>query len=214
MLIVSDGRALTLVDYDVNQVSAGRSRTARSARCSIPTRDVKKFGAADAHREPRRDQRRRSRTRKQPEYGDDHADLHQAMPVPPGGLKLTSWVALDAQNQRTTVRLCEPALRHGRARQHLHAIDDPAAAHVSRATDNRFVRPNAAASAATNCDIVYPSLRRKPRGLIMLSTRRRGGGFPPCCPASTKTPGLSSVTNAQDEPPSHCPRDGGFSPGP
>jgi outer membrane lipoprotein-sorting protein len=103
MLVVSDGNALTLVDYDVNQVQRWPIKNSPLGALLDPSRDVKKYGRLIPTGNPDvlsievKDP-------KKPEYGVITLIMVKD-PSAPGGLELASWVALDAQNQRTTVRL-------------------------------------------------------------------------------------------------------------
>ena len=103
MLIVSDGNALTLVDYDVAQVQRWPIKNSPLGALLNPKGDVARFGrvvptsspdvvSIEVH-DP-----------KKPEYGMITMIFVKKAGAP-GGLELTSWVALDSQNQRTTVRL-------------------------------------------------------------------------------------------------------------
>ena len=104
MLVVSDGKALTFVDYDVKS-KPKRWPIGNSPLGALldPNRDVKKYGTVAPTGNPNvysvmvKDSKR-------PEYGVITL-IFLKDAGSPGGLKLTSWVALDAQNQRTTVRL-------------------------------------------------------------------------------------------------------------
>jgi len=103
MLLVSDGKALTLIDYDVNQVQRWPIGNSPLGALLDPNRDVKKYGRViptgnpDVYSIAVRDPKR-------PEYGVITLIFRKDAGAP-GGLELTSWVALDSQNQRTTVRL-------------------------------------------------------------------------------------------------------------
>jgi len=103
LLLVSDGRALSFVDYDVNQVQRWPIGNSPLGALLDPNRDVKKYGRAVPTGSPNvlsievRDAKR-------PELGVITLILLKDAGSP-GGLKLTSWVQLDSQNQRTTVRL-------------------------------------------------------------------------------------------------------------
>ncbi|MBO0748993.1 MAG: outer membrane lipoprotein carrier protein LolA [Porphyrobacter sp.] len=103
MLLVSDGHALTLIDYDVNQVQRWPIGNSPLGALLDPNRDVKKYGKVLPTGNPNvysievRDPKR-------PEYGVITL-IFLKDAGSPGGLKLTSWVALDSQNRRTTVRL-------------------------------------------------------------------------------------------------------------
>ena len=103
MLVVSNGRSLYLVDYDVKQVARWPISNSPLGALLDPNRDVKRYGklVPTSHsgvvsvevRDPKR-----------PEFGVITL-IFQRDANSPGGLKLTHWVALDAQNNRTTVRL-------------------------------------------------------------------------------------------------------------
>ncbi len=103
MLIVSDGRALTLVDYDVNQVERYPIGNSPLGALLDPDRDIRRYGrvmptssaniVSIAVNDPDR-----------PEF-PELTMIFVEKAGAPGGLELASWVALDSQNVRTTVRL-------------------------------------------------------------------------------------------------------------
>ncbi len=103
MLVVSNGRSLYLVDYDVNQVQRWPIKKSPLGALLEPSRDVKRYGKlvptgnSDVISVEVRDPKR-------PEFGLITL-IFVKDPRSPGGLRLTHWVALDAQNHRTTVRL-------------------------------------------------------------------------------------------------------------
>ncbi|WP_347302314.1 outer membrane lipoprotein carrier protein LolA [Croceibacterium sp. TMG7-5b_MA50] len=103
MLVVSDGRALTLVDYDVRQVQRWPISNSPLGALLDPNRDVRRYGRLVPTGNPNvlsvevKDPAK-------PEYGTITLVFTRDAGAP-GGLELTSWVALDAQNTRTTVRL-------------------------------------------------------------------------------------------------------------
>lgn len=103
MLIVADGSALTLIDYEVNQVQRWPIRNSPLGALLDPARDVARYaklkptGHADVISIEVRDP-------KKPEYGVITM-IFVKDAAAPGGLELASWVALDSQNNRTTVRL-------------------------------------------------------------------------------------------------------------
>ena len=103
MLIVGDGKALTLVDYDVKQVQRWPISNSPLGALLDPKRDVARYGKLMPTASPDvisvevRDS-------KHPEYGIITL-IFVRNPKAPGGLELTTWVALDSQNQRTTIRL-------------------------------------------------------------------------------------------------------------
>lgn len=103
LLVVSNGRSLYMIDYEVNQVERWPIRNSPLGALLDPNRDVKQYGtlvdtgssqviSVDV-RDPDR-----------PEFGRIIMNF-QRNPNAPGGLQLMNWVARDAQNYRTTVRL-------------------------------------------------------------------------------------------------------------
>jgi outer membrane lipoprotein-sorting protein len=103
MLIVSDGSALTLVDYEVRQVQRWPIKNSPLGALLDPNRDVKRFGTLQAVSNPDVVSIE-VRDRSHPEYGVINL-IFLRKPSAPGGLELVSWVALDSQNKRTTIRL-------------------------------------------------------------------------------------------------------------
>ena len=103
MLVVSNGRSLTLVDYDVDQVQRWPISNSPLGALLDPNRDVKRYGKLMPTSNPNvvsvevKDP-------KKPEYGTITMVFVRDANAP-GGYELNSWVALDAQNKRTTVRL-------------------------------------------------------------------------------------------------------------
>ena len=103
MLVVSNGKALTLVDYDVRQVERWPISDSPLGALLDPSRDVKRYGKLLPT--PDRDVVSiEVFDPKKPEYGRITL-IFVRNSAAPGGLELVSWVALDSQNQRTTVRL-------------------------------------------------------------------------------------------------------------
>ena len=103
MLVVSNGKSLYLVDYEVKQVQRWPIGNSPLGALLDPNRDVKAYGKlvptdnANVVSVEVRDSKR-------PEYGMITLIFIRDAAAP-GGLRLTNWVALDAQNHRTTVRL-------------------------------------------------------------------------------------------------------------
>jgi outer membrane lipoprotein-sorting protein len=103
MLIVGDGKSLNVIDYDVSQVQRWPIRNSPLGALLDPNRDVKRYGTLKPTGNPDvvsvevRDS-------KHPEYGIITL-IFMREPSAPGGLELVNWVALDSQNQRTTIRL-------------------------------------------------------------------------------------------------------------
>lgn len=103
MLIVSNGKSLTMVDYDVNQVQRWPIKDSPLGALLDPNRDIAKYGKLIPTGNPNvisvevRDAKR-------PEYGVITMVFVRNGSAP-GGWQLTNWVALDSQNNRTTVKL-------------------------------------------------------------------------------------------------------------
>ena len=103
MLIVCDGRALTMIDYEVNQVQRWPIGNSPLGALLDPTRDVGRFGTLQPTLDPNVvsiDVRDRSH----PEYGQ-MSMVFERKASAPGGLQLAAWVSLDSQGKRTIVRL-------------------------------------------------------------------------------------------------------------
>ena len=103
MLIVSDGKALTLIDYEVRQVQRWPIGNSPLGALLDPSRDVARFGQLQPTGDPNVVSIE-VRDRRHPEYGVITL-IMMRKPSAPGGLELISWVALDSQNKRTTIRL-------------------------------------------------------------------------------------------------------------
>ena len=102
LLIVGDGRALTMIDYEVNQVSRWPINDSPLSVLLNPNQDLSRFSQvtrndANVLMIQARDPRRR-------EFGTITISFSKS-PGAPGGLILQGWTALDAQNNRTTIRL-------------------------------------------------------------------------------------------------------------
>lgn len=103
MLVVSNGKSLYLVDYEVKQVQRWPISNSPLGALLDPSRDVKRYGKLV----PQSGDNVigvEVRDTKRPEFGVITL-VFVRDPAAPGGLELVSWVALDAQNGRTTVRL-------------------------------------------------------------------------------------------------------------
>lgn len=103
LLIVADGRSLTLIDYEVNQVQRWPVRNSPLAVLIDPAANLVRYGRiidtgsnetiSVEVRDPAR-----------PEYGMITMVFTRDARAP-GGLNLYGWVALDAQRNRTSIRL-------------------------------------------------------------------------------------------------------------
>ena len=103
LLIVGDGKALTLIDYEVKQVQRWPVRNSPLAALLDPGQDLAKFGKLiptstnDVISVEVRDAKR-------PEFGAITM-IFVKQAGAPGGLTLNGWVALDSKNNRTSIRL-------------------------------------------------------------------------------------------------------------
>jgi outer membrane lipoprotein-sorting protein len=102
-LIVSDGQALNVIDYDVGQVQRWPIRNSPLGALLDPSRDTAAYArlVPDANGNATTI---RVRDPRHPEYGEIML-VFQRNAAAPGGMELTSWVALDSQSRRTVVRL-------------------------------------------------------------------------------------------------------------
>ena len=102
LLIVAEGGALTFIDYSVRQVQRWPIRNSPLGVLLDPSRDLSQFARVVPG-----DDRLLSveaRDPKHPEYGRITM-VFARDPAAPAGLTLQGWVALDSQNNRTTIRL-------------------------------------------------------------------------------------------------------------
>jgi len=103
LLIVSDGKALTLIDYEVRQVQRWPIGNSPLGALLDPRRDVARFGTLKQTGNPNVISVE-VRDRSHPEYGLITL-VFTRKAAAPGGLELSHWVALDSQNKLTTVNL-------------------------------------------------------------------------------------------------------------
>lgn len=103
MLVVSNGKSLYLVDYEVKQVQRWPIGNSPLGALLDPSRDVKAYGKLVPTDHPEVVSVE-VKDKKHPEYGVITLIFVRDASAP-GGLRLTNWVALDSQNHRTTVRL-------------------------------------------------------------------------------------------------------------
>ena len=103
MLIVSDGGALTFIDYQVRQVQRWPIKNSPLGALLDPNRDVMQYGKLVASSNSNVVSVE-VRDRKHPEYGVITMVFIRKAGAP-GGLELSSWATLDAQNTRTIVTL-------------------------------------------------------------------------------------------------------------
>ena len=103
LLIVADGGALTFVDYSVKQVQRWPVRNSPLGVLLDPSRDIGRFARLSPGVDPRLVSVEVNDP-KHPEYGRITLVFAREA-AGPAGLALQGWVALDSQNNRTTVRL-------------------------------------------------------------------------------------------------------------
>jgi len=102
-LVISTGQSLYLIDYEVNQVERWPIGDSPLSVLLDSERDISRFGTVVYSPNPEvitievRDPQK-------PEFGMISLIFVRKRSAP-GGWQLSSWVALDAQNHRTTVRL-------------------------------------------------------------------------------------------------------------
>lgn len=105
LLIVGDGKALTLIDYEVNQVQRWPIKNSPLGALLNPERDLSQYGRLIPTRNPDvlsvevQDPKR-------PEYGIITMVFTKTAGAP-GGLRLDGWVSLDSKNNRTSIRLTD-----------------------------------------------------------------------------------------------------------
>ena len=103
LLVVGDGKALTMIDYSVKQVSRWPIGNTPLSLLLDPDKDVARYATIVPSGRPDlvvlagQDKKHR-------EYGSITVTFRRS-PGAPGGLLLDGWQVLDAQNNRTTVRL-------------------------------------------------------------------------------------------------------------
>jgi outer membrane lipoprotein-sorting protein len=103
LLVVGDGKALTMIDYQVKQVSRWPIGNTPLSLLLDPDKDISRFarlvpsGEADLILLAGQDPKHR-------EYGSITVAFRKVAGAP-GGLMLEGWTILDAQNNHTNVRL-------------------------------------------------------------------------------------------------------------
>jgi outer membrane lipoprotein-sorting protein len=105
LLIVGDGKALTFIDYKVNQVSRWPVGNSPLGLLIDPSKDISRY----AHLVPGSPDGRiviEGRDPKHPEFGTITIGFAPKAGAP-GGLMLAGWSVLDAQGNRTTTVLSD-----------------------------------------------------------------------------------------------------------
>ncbi|WP_157215094.1 LolA family protein [Flavisphingomonas formosensis] len=103
-LIVGDGKALTMIDYKVGQVSRWPIGNSPLDVLLHPQKDMSRFARVLPSDGGDRRLLVQARDPKHPEYGTITLAFARN-PSAPGGLMLQGWSVLDAQNNRTTLAL-------------------------------------------------------------------------------------------------------------
>ena len=103
LLIVGDGKALTMIDYDVKQVQRWPIGSSPLGALLDPSKDLSKFGKV-VQTGDNSILSVEARDPKRPEFGTITL-VFKRKAAAPAGLELYGWVALDSQNNRTTIRL-------------------------------------------------------------------------------------------------------------
>lgn len=102
MLIVGDGKALTFIDYEVRQVSRWPIGNSPLSVLLNPNKDL--TGIARIVRNDSQVLLMQARDPKKPEFGTITIAFAK-VPSAPAGLMLQGWSTIDAQNNRSTVKL-------------------------------------------------------------------------------------------------------------
>lgn len=103
LLVVGDGKALIMIDYQVKQVSRWPIGNTPLALLLDPNKNIARYARIVPSGDPEtllvagQDAKHR-------EYGSITVAFRRSAGAP-GGLQLDGWTVLDAQNNRTTVRL-------------------------------------------------------------------------------------------------------------
>ena len=103
ILVVSDGSALSFIDYSVRQVQRWPIRNSPLGALLDPSRDVMKYGKL-VPIDNRNVVGVEVRDKAHPEYGVITLIFVRKASAP-GGLELSSWASLDSQNNRTVINL-------------------------------------------------------------------------------------------------------------
>jgi outer membrane lipoprotein-sorting protein len=105
LLVVGDGHALVMIDYQVKQVSRWPIGSSPLGVLLNPDRDLSRFAKviADPANGPMLVE---ARDAKHPEFGVITIAFRRTAGAP-GGLTLEGWTVVDAQNNRSTVRLSD-----------------------------------------------------------------------------------------------------------
>lgn len=102
MLIVADGRKLNMIDYEVKRVESWPIGNSPLSVLLNPNQNIARI--ATVIRDDAQVVMVRARDPRRPEFGTISIAFAR-IPGAPAGLKLQGWTMIDAQNNRTTVKL-------------------------------------------------------------------------------------------------------------
>jgi outer membrane lipoprotein-sorting protein len=105
LLIVGDGKALTMIDYKVKQVSRWPIGNSPLSALLDPSRDLSRYGKLVPSGDPNM-LLMQGRDPKHPEFGTITIAFSKSAGAP-AGLVLQGWTVLDAQGNRSSVRLTD-----------------------------------------------------------------------------------------------------------
>ncbi|AGH49627.1 MULTISPECIES: LolA family protein [Sphingomonadales] len=103
LLVVGDGKALTMIDYQVKQVSRWPIGDSPLSVLLDPSRDLSRFAKVVPSGDPKL-LLVQARDPKRPEFGTITIAFSRS-PSAPAGLMLRGWTIVDAQNNRSTIEL-------------------------------------------------------------------------------------------------------------
>jgi outer membrane lipoprotein-sorting protein len=103
MLVVANGKHLTMVDYEVKQVQSWPIANSPLSVLLNPNQDLARFAKVVPNTDPRIVMVE-ARDAKRPEFGRIILAFAK-VPSAPSGLMLQGWHMVDSQNNRTTVKL-------------------------------------------------------------------------------------------------------------
>ena len=107
LLVVGDGKALTMIDYQVKQVSRWPIGDSPLSVLLDPSKDLSKFAKVVSGGDPRL-VIVQARDPKRPEFGTISIAFAKSTSAP-AGLMLRGWTIVDAQNNRSTIQLSNQA---------------------------------------------------------------------------------------------------------
>lgn len=103
LLLVGNGKNLTMVDYSVGQKSSWDLNKTPLGILLSPNPEIRRIARVVPQDDPRV-LLVRARDARRPEFGTLILAFAKSTSAP-GGLRLEGWTAIDAQNKRTTVKL-------------------------------------------------------------------------------------------------------------